>query len=170
MVTAHASVSEIWNWLSEIADPEIPALSIVDLGIVRDAEWSSDGEELTVAITPTYSGCPAIEVIADEIRSSLEERGVHRLRLETRLSPAWTTDWMTEEAKERLRAYGIAPPSARLIAATDIAPSAHNDEQIVCPRCGSDATELVSRFSSTACKALYKCRSCLEPFDAFKRH
>jgi ring-1,2-phenylacetyl-CoA epoxidase subunit PaaD len=159
MVAAHPSVAEVWQWLGEIPDPELPALSIVDLGIVRDVQWADDQNELVVSITPTYSGCPAMEVIANDIRSSINEHGIQRLKLRTQLSPPWTTDWLSDQAKERLRAYGIAPPP--LISITT---------SINCPHCGSDQTQLVSRFGSTACKALYKCLSCLEPFDAFKRH
>lgn len=161
MVAVRTSTSEIWDWLKQIADPEIPVLSIVDLGIVRDVQWTSDESELVITITPTYSGCPALEVIAGDIRSSMKEHGIEQLRLETKLSPAWTTDWMNEQAKERLRLYGIAPPS-RLVSILDVAVS--------CPHCGSRSTELMSRFGSTPCKAIHKCRSCLEPFDAFKRH
>ncbi len=167
MVAVRPSTNEVWSWLKEIADPEIPVLSIVDLGIVRNVEWPDDGDELVVSITPTYSGCPAIDMIASEIRSSMKQHGIERLRLETKLSPAWTTDWMTEEAKDRLRAYGIAPPSG-LVAISNIGLTAKPG--VSCPHCGSNDTELISRFGSTACKALYKCRSCLEPFDAFKRH
>ena len=168
MVAVRPSTAEVWNWLKEIADPEIPVLSIVDLGIVRDVQWSMDENELLVTVTPTYSGCPAMDVIMSEIRSSMEAHGIERMRIETKLSPAWTTDWMTEEARQRLREYGIAPPARGLIAVGDIMPASKS--AIRCPRCGSEATELVSRFGSTQCKALYKCRSCLEPFDAFKRH
>ncbi len=166
MVAARPSTAEVWKWLEQIADPEIPVLSITDLGIVRDVQWADD--ELIITITPTYSGCPAMDVIANDIRSLMKDRGVERLRLETKLSPAWTTDWMTHDAKERLRAYGIAPPS-RLIPLSDLVPG-FESERILCPHCGSNSTQLMSRFGSTPCKALYKCRSCLEPFDAFKRH
>jgi ring-1,2-phenylacetyl-CoA epoxidase subunit PaaD len=159
MVAAHPSVAEVWDWLAAIPDPEIPALSIVDLGIVRDIQWADDQDELVVSITPTYSGCPAMDTIANDIRSSIHEHGIERFKLRTQLSPPWTTDWLSEEAKERLRAYGIAPPA--LISITT---------STSCPHCGSDQTQLVSRFGSTQCKALYKCLSCLEPFDAFKRH
>ena len=159
MVAAHPSVGQVWQWLGEIPDPEVPALSIVDLGIVRDVQWTDNQNELVVSITPTYSGCPAMEVIANDIRSSLNEHGVERLNLRTQLSPPWTTDWLSDDAKERLRAYGIAPPP--LISITT---------SISCPHCGSDEIQLVSRFGSTPCKAIYKCLSCLEPFDAFKRH
>ncbi len=160
MVAAHPAVTEVWGWLEQIPDPEIPVLSIIDLGIVRDVRWSEDETELVIAITPTYSGCPAMDAIAADIGSSMKEHGVEKVRLETKLSPAWTTDWMSEEAKERLNKYGIAPP--QLISITETAPR--------CPHCGSAETEVVSRYGSTACKALYKCRACLEPFDVFKRH
>ncbi len=169
MVAARPSTAEVWNWLKEIADPEIPVLSIVDLGIVRDVQWSGDENELVVTITPTYSGCPAMDVIMGEIRSSMKAHGIERMRMETKLSPAWTTDWMTDEARERLREYGIAPPVARVDRSGRYC-AGWRRPSIRCPRCGSEATELVSRFGSTQCKALYKCRSCLEPFDAFKRH
>jgi ring-1,2-phenylacetyl-CoA epoxidase subunit PaaD len=159
MVVTRPSVADIWRWLEEIPDPEVPVLSIVDLGIVRDVRWSDDQNELVVSITPTYSGCPALDAIANDIRSSMKEHGIEQLTLRTQLSPPWTTDWLSDEAKERLRAYGIAPPA--LISITT---------PITCPHCGSDQTQLVSQFGSTPCKALYKCLSCLEPFDAFKRH
>ncbi|MBV9156557.1 MAG: phenylacetate-CoA oxygenase subunit PaaJ [Acidobacteriaceae bacterium] len=160
MVAARPSTAEVWKWLEQIADPEIPVLSIVDLGIVRDVQWQD--AELMVTITPTYSGCPAMDAIQSDIRSSMKEHGVERLRLETKLSPAWTTDWITDDAKQRLRTYGIAPPARGLISLTP--------DIITCPYCGSNSTQIVSRFGSTPCKGLYKCRSCLEPFDAFKRH
>ena len=158
MVASHPSVAEIWNWLKAIPDPEIPVLSIVDLGIVRDVQWTDDENDLVIAVTPTYSGCPAMDVIVSDIRSYMKRYGIERVRLETRLSPPWTTDWMSKEAKTRLQAYGIAPPSSLV----SIAPE--------CPHCGSNKTELLSRFGSTPCKSIYKCLSCLEPFDAFKRH
>lgn len=164
-MVAALSVDEIWACLRQIPDPEIPALSIVDLGIVRDVEMHAD--QVTVTITPTYSACPAMELIAAEIESHLRARGVAALQLETKLSPPWTTDWLSEEAKQRLREYGIAPPG-RLVPLTAIAPSAA--PHVICPHCGSDRVTLVSRYGSTLCKALYKCLSCLEPFDAFKSH
>ncbi len=156
------SIAEVWKWLNDIRDPEIPALSIVDLGIVRDVQQDGSHDELIITITPTYSGCPAMDAICSDIRSSMKEHGIERLRLRTELSPAWTTDWMTEGAKERLRQSGIAPPPSGLISIAGTSPH--------CPRCGSAETELISLYGSTACKALYKCRACLEPFDAFKRH
>jgi ring-1,2-phenylacetyl-CoA epoxidase subunit PaaD len=148
--------ADIWSWLEEIMDPEIPVLSICDLGIVRNVQ--SDGAELVVTITPTYSGCPAMAVITDGIRAALQKRGITRFRIETQLSPAWTTDWLSEKGRERLREYGIAPPRPK------------SSGPITCPHCGSDSTHLVSQFGSTPCKAIYVCDSCREPFDYFKCH
>jgi ring-1,2-phenylacetyl-CoA epoxidase subunit PaaD len=148
--------ADIWSWLEEIMDPEVPVLSICDLGIVRNVQ--SDGAELVVTITPTYSGCPAMAVITDEIRAALRKRGITRFRIETQLSPAWTTDWLSEKGRERLREYGIAPPRPK------------SSGPIACPHCGSPSTRLVSQFGSTPCKAIYVCDSCREPFDYFKCH
>jgi ring-1,2-phenylacetyl-CoA epoxidase subunit PaaD len=148
--------------MGEIADPEIPVLSITDLGIVRGVQWNEAEDALIIAITPTYSGCPAMDVIADEIRRSVKEHGIDNLQLVTKLSPAWTTDWMSDQAKRRLREFGIAPPSPTFVQIEAAHPA--------CPHCGSVQTKLVSRYGSTPCKALYKCSACLEPFDAFKRH
>jgi ring-1,2-phenylacetyl-CoA epoxidase subunit PaaD len=146
---------DVWHWLEEVMDPEIPVLSICDLGIVRAVRWDDAG--LVVTITPTYSGCPAMTVIADEIRSVLQKRGIPKFRIETQLSPAWTTDWLSEKGRKRLREYGIAPPAA-------------GAQRISCPHCGSDTTRLVSQFGSTPCKAIYVCETCREPFDYFKCH
>ena len=159
MVAAKPALAEVTEWLEGIPDPEIPILSIKDLGILRSIEWDDASGELAVTITPTYCGCPAIEAIRETIRRSLFEHGIERFRIFTALSPPWTTDWLTDEAKERLRAYGVAPPPSRLIQLS-----------AACPHCGSLKVELVSRFGSTPCKALYKCLDCLEPFDAFKQH
>jgi ring-1,2-phenylacetyl-CoA epoxidase subunit PaaD len=144
-------VDTVWRWLEEVPDPEIPVVSVVDLGIVRDVAW--DGETLVVAVTPTYSGCPATAIIKLDIEAALHDKGIDRVRLERRLSPPWTTDWMTDAGREKLRAYGIAPPSRG---------------EVVCPVCGSAEAERVSQFGSTPCKATYRCRACLEPFDRFK--
>ena len=152
MVETTWNREQILGWLSEVADPEIPVLSITDLGIVRDVDCS-DG--VTVAVAPTYSGCPATEVIEALVAAALEERGVDKVRVERVLSPPWTTDWITPEGREKLRLYGIAPPERR-------------DRPIACPRCSAENTELVSEFGSTACKASYKCNECLEPFEYFK--
>ncbi len=165
------SVEEVWHWLSQVPDPEIPVLSLVDLGIVRDVTW--DGDTLVVTVTPTYSGCPATGVINLDIERELNTRGVAKVRLERRLSPPWTTDWMSAEGREKLRAYGIAPPvddtaaDGRSLALARRLTSGSN-LTVACPRCGSAQTERVSQFGSTACKASYRCRACLEPFDYFK--
>ncbi len=148
------SSAQIWQWLAEVPDPEIPVISVVDLGIVRDVCW--DNDELVVSVTPTYSGCPATSVIAQDIRTMLKSHGIDNLRLETKLSPPWTTDWITEAGKARLREFGIAPPVPR------------TDTPVECPRCNSVNTAKVSEFGSTPCKAQYQCRDCLEPFDLFK--
>ena len=173
MVRDEPAIAEIWTWLGEIPDPEIPAISILDLGIVRDVSWSDDEGEraLHVAITPTYSGCPAIRAIEREIVRLLGTRGIARVALDVRLAPAWTTDWLSIAGREKLRDYGISPPRARAIdpnAPIDL--TSFVDERAACQRCGSSAVELVSRFGSTPCKALYRCTACREPFDHFKAH
>jgi ring-1,2-phenylacetyl-CoA epoxidase subunit PaaD len=178
MVTHHATELEIWEWLKEVPDPEIPVLSIIDLGIVRGVQCGPQIGAATITVTPTYSGCPAMVVIGEEIRATMKRHGVDDLVVETVLSPAWTTDWMSEDAKERLRTYGVAPPPSRLVNIEGLGAgrllvevdSDDNGVLIACPQCGSTRTEVISRFGSTACKALYKCKSCLEPFDAFKCH
>jgi ring-1,2-phenylacetyl-CoA epoxidase subunit PaaD len=169
---SYPSTSQVWTWLQEVMDPEIPVVSVVDLGIVREVRWSdsSEGKRLVVTITPTYSGCPATALISDEIARALRERGVEDFVLETRLSPAWTTDWLTGEARERLRRWGIAPPAQRATEIQGIDPERRPDPVVSCPRCGCRNTVLVSQFSATPCKALYRCRDCLEPFDYFKCH
>ena len=154
---------KIWNFLKEVPDPEIPVLNIVDLGIVRDVRL--DNDDLTVIITPTYSGCPAMQAIEDDIAAKLKENGFQNVKLCTVLSPAWTTDWLTDEAKKKLMEYGIAPPE---MVTTD--KNVLLDKPKECPHCGSENTEMKSRFGSTACKALYVCRDCSEPFDYFKCH
>lgn len=146
----------------EVPDPEIPVLTIADLGVLRDARVEADGR-VEVDITPTYSGCPAMNMIALQVEAALDAAGIaSRVRLV--LSPAWTTDWMSEAGRAKLRDYGIAPPAPR---AARRAPFGL-DETIACPRCGSEATEKLSEFGSTACKALWRCTSCREPFDYFK--
>jgi ring-1,2-phenylacetyl-CoA epoxidase subunit PaaD len=147
------SVAQVWDWLDTIADPEIPVITLVDLGIVRDVEWQQD--QLVITITPTYSGCPATRVINEDITASLSEKGLKNLRLERRLSPAWTTDWMSKKGRAALEKYGIAPPQTKGTPAR-------------CPHCGGDDLERTSQFGSTPCKALWRCKSCLEPFDYFK--
>ncbi|WP_421763214.1 1,2-phenylacetyl-CoA epoxidase subunit PaaD [Ekhidna sp.] len=146
----------ILHLLQNVTDPEIPVISVLDLGIVRDVLISDDFVE--VIITPTYSGCPAMLEIEKEINNALKKEGIERLKITTVLSPAWTTEWMTEEGKQKLKEYGIAPPNPT------------NPEDIACPQCGSKNTQLLSEFGSTACKSLFKCNDCLEPFDYFKCH
>lgn len=167
-VKERPSVGQVWDWLQQVPDPEIPVLSVVDLGIVRDVRWNEQGE-LVVAVTPTYTGCPATSVIALMIENALRERGVEKVRLERRLSPPWTTDWISPEGREKLKAYGIAPPAEQ---AGGFSPLdrvlGRKRVAVECPRCGSTDTERVSEFGSTPCKAQYRCRSCLEPFDYFK--
>jgi len=153
----------IWQVLQTVHDPEIPVLSIVDMGIVRAVEMNST--EVTITITPTYSGCPAMDMISMQIRMALLEAGYKNIVLKQILSPAWTTDWITQKGKDQLKAYGIAPPvgkSADAVFLTELT--------IECPQCNSTNTVLVSQFGSTACKALYKCNDCKEPFDYFKCH
>jgi ring-1,2-phenylacetyl-CoA epoxidase subunit PaaD len=147
------STSEIWAWLDQVPDPEIPVISVVDLGIVRAVEW--EGDTLVVQVTPTYSGCPATAVISMDIEAALRAHGIGKLRIERRLSPPWTTDWLTESGRAKLEAYGIAPPRP-----------AGGPER--CPRCGGTDLERISQFGSTPCKAQWRCRDCMEPFDYFK--
>jgi ring-1,2-phenylacetyl-CoA epoxidase subunit PaaD len=162
---------QVWNWLAEVSDPEIPVISVVDLGIVRNVAVSESGQPgCVITITPTYSGCPAMEVIAHEIESTLKRHGVEQVRIETRLSPAWTTDWMSAAGKENLKGYGIAPPAQQVIDISSISRGPRPELTVACPQCGSTHTRLISQFGSTACKALYRCDDCLEPFDYFKCH
>ena len=163
-----AGTEQVWNWLEEVPDPEIPAISVVDLGIVRKVDWE-DGC-CVVTITPTYSGCPAMLVIAEAVEAALRGHGIEQLRLETQLSPAWTTDWMTEAGKQKLKNYGIAPPAHQVIDISGLSRKAVQAPAVVCPHCGSAKTRLGSQFGSTPCKALYRCDDCLEPFDYFKCH
>lgn len=160
------SSERIYEILETVSDPEIPVLSILDLGIVRDVKQDEASGELEVVITPTYSGCPAMDFIEVNIRAALEEAGIAQAKITTVLSPAWTTDWLTESGKAKLKAYGIAPP----VGSADKLSLLGEKTEVECPRCGSTDTKLVSQFGSTACKSLYQCRDCLEPFDYFKCH
>jgi len=157
--------SEIWKLMEQVCDPEIPVLSITDLGIVRDVEI--ENEAITVIITPTYTGCPAMDVIEVNIKATLQEAGFQKIAVKKILSPAWTTDWLTEAGKRKLKAYGIAPPVGQ---STDKSILFDEPRAIECPQCTSHKTEMISQFGSTACKALYRCLDCLEPFDYFKCH
>ena len=147
------SEDQIWDWLEAVPDPEIPVISIVDLGVVRDV--SVQNASVTITITPTYSGCPAMSVIAMDIETAMAKQGIEDLTLTTKIAPPWTTDWLSEKGRARLEAYGIAPPQ-----------SAGGPTR--CPLCKSSAVEKVSQFGSTPCKAQWRCTDCLEPFDYFK--
>ena len=164
---APISADQVYAWLQEVPDPEIPVLSVVDLGVVRDVSW--DGDACVVVITPTYSGCPAMREITQDIQQTLAGHGIDEVRVETRLAPAWTTDWMSEKGREALKGYGIAAPAERAIDISGISRRAAAPA-IACPRCGSRDTRMVSNFGSTSCKALYRCVACREPFDYFKTH
>ncbi|MDE1166207.1 MAG: phenylacetate-CoA oxygenase subunit PaaJ [Pseudomonas sp.] len=159
--SAH-DLSQAWAVLQQVMDPEVPVVSVVELGIVRGVDWQAG--HLHVVVTPTYSGCPATEVIESDIRQALEHAGFDAPHLQRKLSPAWTTDWITDSGRQRLREYGIAPPEHSTSKRSLLGEAV----QICCPQCGSTHTELLSQFGSTACKALYRCRDCREPFDYFK--
>ncbi len=148
------SEAQIWAWLEGVPDPEIPVISVVDLGVIRSVDVGSS-DDVKITITPTYSGCPAMSIIALDIRTALEKRGVENLTLETKIAPPWTTDWLSAKGRAQLEDYGIAPPRAA-------GGPAH------CPQCKSRQVEKISRFGSTPCKAQWRCTSCLEPFDYFK--
>jgi ring-1,2-phenylacetyl-CoA epoxidase subunit PaaD len=161
LVVANVSREQVLEWLSKVPDPEVPALSITDLGIVRDVVVNG---EVMVALTPTYTGCPATEVIEQSVIDALHEHGIKDVVIDRVLSPPWTTDWISEEGREKLREYGIAPPQPGASKRAML----QGDRAIACPRCNSLATSVVSEFGSTACKASYKCTTCLEPFEYFK--
>ncbi len=148
-------------WLSEVPDPEIPVLAITDLGIVRDVRVN---DAVVVALTPTYTGCPATEVIEQSVLDALHARGIENVVIDRVLSPPWTTDWISAAGREKLRVYGIAPPESGATKRDLL----RGKRAVACPRCNSTDTSLVSEFGSTACKASYKCKACLEPFEYFK--
>lgn len=154
---------ELWEILDQVMDPEIPVLSLVDLGVVREA--SIENGVPTVTITPTYSGCPAMKVMEEEIEAVLQGAGFESCKIETILSPAWSTDWITEKGRKELQDYGIAPPEQ---ATSDKNAILGHPKQVTCPRCKSRETKMLSQFGSTPCKALYQCNDCKEPFDYFK--
>jgi len=153
MVKEKPTLETVWSWLSTVPDPEIPVISLTDLGIIRDVQWQ--GATLEVTVTPTYSGCPATSIINLDIETTLRDKGIEKLSLKSQLSPAWTTDWLSESGKAKLEDYGIAPPQ----------PAGGPQH---CPRCKSAKVERISQFGSTPCKAQWRCQSCLEPFDYFK--
>jgi len=155
LFTEDANIRSLFNLLGEIPDPEIPVINIRELGVLRSIEKTAEGYR--VLITPTYSGCPAMDMIATQIRLTLAEHGWKNVEVKEQLSPAWTTDWLTEQAQKKLKEYGIAPPQTE-------------SKNICCPNCGAAAVEIVSEFGSTSCKSLYRCLDCKEPFDYFKCH
>jgi ring-1,2-phenylacetyl-CoA epoxidase subunit PaaD len=166
-------IATAWAVLATVPDPEVPALSLCDLGIVREVkrrgDAGGDGDSIEVVLTPTYSGCPATEVIASSVRIALQTAGFGPVTITQRLAPAWTTDWISAEGRERLRAYGIAPPGPVLVPASGTeAVLRIRPRNLACPRCGSVDTERLSAFGSTACKALHRCLACREPFEHFK--
>lgn len=166
MVTSHDPRDlrqAAWDAAAQVVDPEIPVLTIADLGVLRDVIVTDEGVE--VAITPTYSGCPAMNMIALEIELALTRQGIRNPKVKTVLSPAWTTDWMTEDGRRKLKDYGIAPPIAG-----SGRRALFGEQQVACPQCNSTETEVLSEFGSTSCKALWRCRACREPFDYFKCH
>jgi len=165
---APVSSAELLEVLDEVKDPEVPVLSVVELGIVRDVERVGTGALVTV--TPTYSGCPAMLEIESEIRRALVERGVEPVEVRTTYTPAWTTDWISDAARGKLEAYGIAPPgwTGALASTTAVVQLERRSPRVKCPRCGSGETTLTSEFGSTACKSLRVCRACGEPFEQFK--
>ena len=148
-----ADVQTIWRWLDQVPDPEIPVISVVDLGIVRGVAWRD--QTLEVTVTPTYSGCPATRVISMDIETALRDRGIADIDIKTQITPPWTTDWLSDTGRAKLTEYGIAPPSPA-------------GGPTACPRCGATDVERISQFGSTPCKAQWRCLSCLEPFDYFK--
>ena len=164
VIIMEATKEQIIEYLEEITDPEIPVVNIVELGIVRDAHTKSDSVQ--VDITPTYSGCPAMRVIENAILSILKEKGFENVSVKTIFSPPWTTDWLTEEAKQKLKDYGIAPPEKG--EKLNWMPFSNVNKKVNCPFCDSNQTELTSQFGSTACKSLYYCNNCQQPFEHFK--
>lgn len=162
---ADVEAARAWDLAAEVLDPEVPALTIEDLGVLREAHV--DGTSARIVLTPTYSGCPAIDQMRDDVRAKLTGAGFTDVVVDTTLSPAWTTDWMTEEGKRKLEAYGIAPPNFRSAMHRGPIPV---QIAVKCPQCQSLRTREIARFGSTSCKALYECLDCLEPFDYFKVH
>ena len=164
---ARVSSEQILVWLEQVADPEIPVLSVVDLGVVRGAQWQDD--VCVITLTPTYSGCPAMVEMSQAIEQCLQRQGIAKVRIDTQIAPAWTTDWLTEKGRAALQGYGIAPPAQQ---AGDVSGISRRvlEPVVPCPQCTSVRTRLLSGFGSTSCKALYRCLACREPFDYFKPH
>ncbi len=157
------AVKDLWDLLDAVKDPEVPALSLWDLGVLREIE--RNGEQIVVTITPTYSGCPAMNAMAEDIAQALNDAGFADVQIKTKLAPAWSSEWMTQEGRRKLRDYGIAPPEDAELDEDGLTPDAH----ALCPHCSSRNTRRISEFGSTACKALFQCNDCNEPFDYFKK-
>lgn len=166
MVKEQISKEQVEQWLAEIPDPEIPVVSILDLGILRSVAYFPEDNLAKVTITPTYSGCPAMDVIGMNIRLALMGRGISNVQIEQQLSPAWTTDWISEDGKRKMQEYGIVPPQRK---SKDLQ-GLFEEDSVACPRCSSDHTEMISRFGATSCKSMYRCLDCKEPFEHFKCH
>ncbi len=163
------AIDQIWRWLEQVSDPEIPVLSVVDLGVVRNVQW--DDDTLHIALTPTYSGCPATQVIAQDVESALQQHGIEKLIVKTQLSPAWSSDWITERGRKHLKEYGIAPPQHSHECNSDTNTTRtlfSSGKPAQCPHCGGESVTMISQFGSTPCKAQWRCNDCLEPFDYFK--
>ena len=172
-MVSRARLADAWHALASVPDPEIPVVSIVDLGIVR--ALARDGDGIAVTVTPTYSGCPATELITTSILEALARAGFPDARVDIALSPPWSTDWIGEDARRRLKDYGIAPPGSAIrgtsiVDVRGLSPLRRKSTVVPCPRCGSQRTSVTAQFGSTACKARYRCDDCLEPFDYFKPH
>ena len=159
-------VDKIWTLLEQVCDPEIPVLTVIDMGIIRAVNQLEDAA-YEIVITPTYSGCPAMDMIAVDIKSVLQDNGYNRVSVRTVLSPAWTSDWLSESGKQKMKAYGIAPPQGTVLDKNELFAKA---KMVACPQCNSSSTKLLSLLGSTACKAMYQCLDCKEPFDYFKCH
>ncbi len=167
MSIAFAHIKDcIWNILKTIPDPEIPVINIVELGVVRDVDVSKNG--VVITITPTYMGCPAMTFFENEIKTNLETLGYKNVKIKKIYTPAWTTDWISDEAKQKLKEYGIAPPVGKSGLKSELFQS--NSTSVNCPYCSDSKTRLINEFGSTACKALYHCDSCNQPFEYFKCH
>jgi len=161
------NISEIKDILASVTDPEIPVITIYDLGILRNVEIEESTQKVVVYITPTYTGCPAMDMITVQIKAALQDYGYNNVEVISLLEPTWTTDWISELGRQQLMEYGISPPAEKT---TDPSFLKGEAPSVQCPQCKSFDTEMISRFGSTACKSLYKCKSCLEPFDYFKCH
>ena len=166
MIAISSRLDAAWAVLADVPDPEVPVLSVCELGIVRDV--LDHGDAMEVVLTPTYSGCPATEVIAQSVAQAMVDAGLGPVRVTQRLAPAWTTDWIGPQAREKLRRYGIAPPTGLAAVHHTVQPIRLWAHRVPCPRCGSERTERLAAFGSTACKALHRCLACLEPFEHFK--